>query len=177
MERHQVCITRRRRRWHRDSIRAGTRSRIRPGGTIAVFRRPEHDEPLQQRGGGARNRQKQVEIGAADRARRRIGDGEIVLGRGDLEERHLAPDVVERGDEQVERAVQHVELRVLRHGQPDFGDQRADKRDVAAGVVRVLGEPFGEGGAGEGAAAGMGEEGLLGCGGDEIVVSGEEVGG
>ena len=67
-----------------------------PGRAVAVLGGPEHDEAFEQRDAGAGDGLEEVEVGAADGIGRHVADGEAVLGCGDFEEGHLAPDVIER---------------------------------------------------------------------------------
>ena len=121
-----------------------------------MFGGPKQDHAFQQAGARAASAHEQVEIGASDVSRWLVGGLKTIFGGGDLEELHLPPDVVERGDEQVDGPIQWVELRVLHGRQPDLGQQLADESDVASGAVTVLDQPLGERGGGEGTAARVG---------------------
>ena len=188
MQRQDVVLGRGGGRRQRRERGGGAEARgVRPRGAVAVLGRPEEDQAFEQRGGGAGGGVEEVEVGATDGSGRCVvvsttvtitvipAHLQTVLGRRDLEERHLAPDIVERRDEQVKRAVQHVELAVLRQRQPHLGDERPDEGHVAPRVVPVLRQPLRERGAGERAATRVREEGLLGRGGEGVAAAGEEV--
>lgn len=140
-----------------------------------MFGCPQHHHALQQAGARPAAAGKQVGVGSCGRRWRLIRHVDAVLGCSDFDEAHLAADVVQCADEQVEGAVQGMELGVLHLRQADLGDERADKLHVAAGVVSILHHPLLERAGREGAASRMREEGLLGGVVEEVLVGAEEV--
>lgn len=110
-----------------------------------------------------------------DEVRGVVGEDDAVFHGGVLEEAHFSSDVVDGGDEEVEGAVDGVELRVGHDGETQLADESADELDVGTCVVAVLVHPLRESSLGECAAACMREEGLIRRGGEDLLVSGQEV--
>lgn len=115
-----------------------------PGGQVAVFGRPEHDHALEKRSARAARVGKEIEVGAGDGTGWIVGHGDAILARGDLEEAHLASDVVQAGYQHVHAAIERVELAVWDARQTDLADERSDEADVCARIVCVLNEPLGQ---------------------------------
>lgn len=136
---------------------------------------PQHDHAFKQCCARAAHALEEIHVGASNEVWSVVRQIDAVFHRRVLEEAHLAPDIVDRGDEEVKRAVHGVELRVWHDGEAELADERANKLDVCAGVVAVLVHPLVERGVGERAAACVREEGLVRCQSEDVMIRAEQV--